>query len=405
MSSSNPTKRQSPQVRVGFSIGDDLNWNAPWINVDLWVELPFWLMVDDSTIPVDVAGHTFSVTVKDSYYELFCVEVMDSRQTICYRGPRGKGNDLPIKIRQVHEKKPEIPLMWRKSKTVLKVATRCNEDVWAKAIAEDERRPSVQLYLIELCRAHIPVINKLIQAYRLSTYDYFAYEVSPWDVPQWIIDRDGDSVNSILVPYREWDYKPLVSNTHNSPAVPYQIIKGTDLATGISMIGTPGEFDLLDALNLMERGDYSGAVRRISTAIEAVVADVVFKQVAATEGTQKAEKFLRDTQMNFLSRIKKYEKLSKREFPEALQTELDTTRNLRNRIVHQAYRITSGERGLAQRSVDTGRWTFNWFENDTAKMDIRERHIGLRSLGRDIIAGIFPSKITPHGVEVSPIPV
>ena len=70
MSSSDPTKRQLPQVPVNISIGDDLNWNAPWINVDLRVELPFWLMVDDSTIPVEVAGHTFSVTIKDRYYEL-----------------------------------------------------------------------------------------------------------------------------------------------------------------------------------------------------------------------------------------------------------------------------------------------------------------------------------------------
>jgi len=326
-----------------FKIGDELNWNAPWINVFLSVELPFWLMVDDCTIPVDIAGHAFSVAIKESYCELYGAEIMDSRQTVCYRGPRKNAKDLPVEVHQVHKKHPGMPFMWRKCKTVLKIETRCNEDVWAKAIAEDQGRFAVHQYLIELCRAHIPVVNKLIQAYRLLTYDYFAFEVSPWDVSRWFIERDGGAVSSILVPYRMWDYKPAIFNTPDSPAVPYQLIKGDDLCTGISTVGTPGEFDLMDALNLMERGDYSGAVRRISTAIEAVVAAVAFEQVDVAEGTQKAEKFLQDTQMDFIRRIKKYEKLSKREFPKYFQTELTATRKLRHRIVHQAYRITSSE--------------------------------------------------------------
>ena len=34
-------------------------------------------------------------------------------------------------------------------------------------------------YRASLCEAHIPVINELIQRYRLQTYDYFPYEVRP----------------------------------------------------------------------------------------------------------------------------------------------------------------------------------------------------------------------------------
>ena len=36
-------------------------------------------------------------------------------------------------------------------------------------------------------------------------------------------------------------------------------------------LSTPGEFDLLDARSLIERGDYTGAARRTVTAIEAVL--------------------------------------------------------------------------------------------------------------------------------------
>src|SRR5689334_19661243 len=44
-----------------YSIGQDLDWNAPWIGVDLRVELPFWLIVDDVNIKVEVGGHEFPV--------------------------------------------------------------------------------------------------------------------------------------------------------------------------------------------------------------------------------------------------------------------------------------------------------------------------------------------------------
>jgi hypothetical protein len=58
---------------------------------------------------------------------------------------------------------------------------------------------------------------------------------------------------------------------------------------------------------------------------------------------------------------------------------------------------------LAIEAVDTGRWLFNWFENDDIGRDIREKRIAFRSLGRDLTAGKFSPKITPDGVVLSPI--
>ena len=37
-----------------FVFGQDLKWKAPWVDVNLWVELPFWLMVNNTTVPVAV---------------------------------------------------------------------------------------------------------------------------------------------------------------------------------------------------------------------------------------------------------------------------------------------------------------------------------------------------------------
>ena len=126
---------------------------------------------------------------------------------------------------------------------------------------------------------------------------------------------------------------------------------------------TPGELELLDALNLMERGDYSGAVRQVTTAIEVVVEAVVEQEIERVEGKVAATNFLNATRMNFKRRLDKYQSLSGRTLLPGLLTTLDGTRKLRHRIVHSGYRISAGARGHAQRAVDTGRWTFNWFEN------------------------------------------
>jgi hypothetical protein len=37
-------------------VGKDLEWDAPLVDVSLWVELPFWLMTGDGSLPVEYAG-------------------------------------------------------------------------------------------------------------------------------------------------------------------------------------------------------------------------------------------------------------------------------------------------------------------------------------------------------------
>ncbi len=396
----------TPPIPEHYMIGDGLNWNAPWIVVRLWTELPFWLMVDDATMAVTYGGHEFKVVIHDDYYELFFGESTDSRMSVGYCGPRKKNEDLPPRVREAMAARPNGPYMWRKCKTYLKVESRCNEDVWnAAGEVGIPRANEAKHYLSELCRAHIPVINTLLKAYRLSTYDYFAFEVSPWDVPHWCIERDGHSKTSTLVSYREWDGKPFVFKSvalSEKPEV-YKLIEASDLQSQLSLVATAGEFELLDALNLMERGDYSGAVRRVTTAIEVIVEAVSGKAVESASGKPAAEKFLKDTRMRFDERVKRYQKLTGRNASAASLKTLKETRDLRHKIVHGGYRIGPGERGKAQKAVDTGRWLFNWFEDDIARCNVRERRIAFRSLGRDLTAGIFSPTITADGVLLSPI--
>jgi hypothetical protein len=119
ISKSDTASKERSGLPDRFVIGDDLNWDAPWVDVWLWVELPFWLMVDNTTIATEVEGHEFQIAVHDNYFELYGNLVTDSRNTVCYRGPLKKFDDLSDDIQQIRRNKPDVTFMWRKCKTIL----------------------------------------------------------------------------------------------------------------------------------------------------------------------------------------------------------------------------------------------------------------------------------------------
>ncbi len=384
-----------------YWVGQDLAWDAPWVDITLRVELPFWLMVDNTTISVSVGGHAFPVEVHGETFELQIGQISDAKATAAYHGPFKRTEHLSELLQKVLRKRPKPMAQWRKCKTVLKIASRCNEDVWNKRAGEGGGRPpSVGFYLVELCRAHIPVVNALIGGYRLATYDRFAFEVAPWDVPFWYIERARQSTLTGLVPYREWDHVPLVFPLKEKGPKLYRLIDPVDLQKSIDSAPTPGEFELLDAINFMERGNYTDAVRRITTAIEAVVEARCFQVTETAQGTPAAEKFLKRTRTNFVERLAKYEELSERTLSKWLRDQLEVTRQLRHRIVHRGHRILPAERDQIQKCIDMGRWTFNWLENDPERSKIREKRIAFRSFGREMPYGLFRAKIVAEGVIV-----
>jgi len=353
-------------------------------------------MVDDCNQEVEVRGHKFNIEIKEGYVELYAGTVFDSRSTCFYFGPPKK---LKPEIKKVI-KKNHVPVMLRKCKTVLLIHSDCNKDVLDANINGDDKRKRVALlFLKSFCEAHIEIINHLIQQYRISTYDYFAFEVSPWDIPIWFVGADSNFIRIVLQEYTGWDEKPNI--IHNMVARNYErykLIDGASLQSAMNAKPSEGEYELLDALNFMERGDYSGAVRRIATAIEAQVESALRQELLKVHPATEVEKMLRDSENDFPGRFRQYQKLSQRKLPMAPEKELETIRTIRHSIVHKAYRIPFNERGSAQKAVDTGRWIFNWLENDPSRSRVREKEIGKRSLGRHISA--FDAEITHAGVIV-----
>jgi len=395
MSDNNTQSSGKVSLPQEYWIGQELDWEAPSIPVDLRVELPFWIMVPDCVQDVDVNGHKFSVEIKDSYVELYAGAVTDSRYTCVYFGPpKPLSPELKKAIKKSH-----ASVLSRKCKTVLRIHSACNKDVLTAAKPEDKRSRSAHRYLRYFCAAHIEVVNRLVQQYRLSTYDLFSYEVSPWDVPIWFVGWGEDALRIVLQDYRAWDEKPVMySNMTASKGERYKLIDAAELQSAMSAEASAGEYELLDALNFIERGDYSGAVRRITTAIEAQLESVLRQELLKIHPVAEVEKKLKASENDFPGRLRQYQKLSRRKSSAALGKELDTIRTLRHSIVHNAYRIPFSQSEQLQRVVGTGRWIFNWLENQPTRTDIREKWIVKLSLGRHF--SLFSTEITPTGVIV-----
>ena len=380
-------------------MGQELDWEAEDVPVVLFVELPFWLMVPDCPLEAVVNDHEFAVEVRSGLYALYAREVTNSQLTCIYIGPENGSLDPGLQ-RQIDAE--SIPTLRRKCKTVLRIHSKCNSDVLRAAEYSSSRFRVAQWYLRALCEAHIAVVNKLIRSYRLTTYDYFPYEVSPWDIPVWFIEQESDSTRVGLLPYADWDFKPLVGPSGGQPDV-YKLVEPAALQSAISAEASAAELELLDAINLMQRGDYSSAVRRITTAIEAVLESVLRGELRQRYSVSEVAKRLRASQNDFPGRLRQYQRLSDRTLPEMLGRELDATRRIRHTIVHEGNRISYAERGRAQRSVDTGRWIFNWLENQPERAERRETRLALRSLGRHF--SLYDAEITPEGPEVRKPPL
>ena len=78
------------------------------------------------------------------------------------------------------------------------------------------------------------------------------------------------------------DVKPVIVDSSGSSET-YKLIDPKELQEAMNLNPSAGEYELLDALNFVERGDYSGSVRRITTAIEAqlefVLGQELFKKL------------------------------------------------------------------------------------------------------------------------------
>ncbi len=218
------TKEHEP-VPESFTFGDGIKWDSALLPTQLYVELPFWLMVPHGDVHLQCFGADFTVTILRPWREVFAREFTDSRKTCIHYGPAARARFEPQGefATLLHEE--NAPVMERSCKTVLRIDAVGHEDAFTDEGPDEPPRAEVEnrAYWASLCEAHIPVINEIIQRYRLTTYDYFAFEVSAWDVPIWYLTQSGCGYRAVLLQYCEWDWKPVIveesPNAGNPPSV------------------------------------------------------------------------------------------------------------------------------------------------------------------------------------------
>jgi len=192
------------EIPESFTFGDGIDWTSPLRETRLYVELPFWLMTPPGPVTVTWKGADFTVDICTPWMEVFGREITDSRVTAIHQGPV-KTDWQPSE--QLVETLGEDGVTWllRRCKTVLRLVIEAHsgpfQDLPKDAIPR--LRAEQKVYRASLCEAHIPVINELIQRYRLSTYDYFPHEVDAWDVPVWYVSQGGGHHASVLLNYKE----------------------------------------------------------------------------------------------------------------------------------------------------------------------------------------------------------
>lgn len=398
------TDAELPDIPESFTFGDGIDWTSSLRETRLYVELPFWLMSPPGPVTVSWEGADFTVDVCSPWMEVFGWEITDSRVTAIHQGPV-QPDWQPTEQLAKTPGEEGVPWLLRRCKTVLRLVIEAHTSPFQE-LADDaipRLHAEQEAYRASLCEAHIPVINELIQRYRLSTYDYFAYEVDAWDVPVWYVSQGGGHYASVLLRYKEWDDKPVLIQ-RDGTVRQFAWTSPEKIASASTSMATPGEFDLLDARSLMERGDYTGAVRRSVTAIEAVLRWALKEELSQRHNEFEAERKTANTDNDFPGRLAQWRKLAKPNISPVLFDEFERTRKLRHEIVHRGLRLILDDRGRAQRAVDTSRWLYNKIEGKPEREHLREFGGGgiERAIGRAALTPRFPSSISDGMIVLNP---
>lgn len=351
--------------------GMTLNWGSPFREILLHAELPFWLLVTDCSLQVTVRDCTLELSITSRAIEIQRgKEYKDSHSnTAIIEKIEGKPSDRAAAI-LTGTKQSGFTL--RTTRTLISIKTNILEDAMAAIQEGGRRRVDAQMYFRSFVHAHLPFVNKTINAYRRAGADPFTAEVTEWDIPVWYIDVDENFIPISLIPYKESDGPPVtITPTGETNAITF--VDANDIEEALKLPEVPGQIDLLDAWSLYYRGRQSDAIRSLTTSLEVLLEARLREylcKAGLTEG--EVESRLDESWNNFQARLTEYTRVSRRRVPGPilsiipyitgvrLREELEQVRNLRHKIVHEGERISFPFHGQMQRAMETMTWFFNW---------------------------------------------
>ena len=406
-SSPNPS---TVRITEAVWLGMTLNWDSPLREVLLTAELPFWLLVADCSLRVTVGGCTLELSITGRAVEIQRGNVYRDSHSNTAIIVRAEGEQPSDRASTVLGGMKQGGSTLRMTRTLVSIKTKVLEDALVAIQQSGRRVTDAQIYFRSFVHAHLPFVNKTINAYRRAGTDPFTAEVTEWDVPVWYIDVDENFIPISLIPYKESDGPPaIITREGETNAVTFT--EANDIEKALVLPEVPGEIDLLDAWSLYYRGRQGDAIRSLITALE-VLLEARLREHLIKAGLTEADVELRldKSWNNFQARLTEYSRVSRRRVPGPilsaipyingvrLQEELEQVRSLRHKIVHEGERISYPFHGQMQRVMETMTWLFNWIAETPPPRGRRLAGDPLKSIMRGALSLAY--EYTPAGVVV-----
>jgi hypothetical protein len=404
------TAEWSPENGLCTWPGSSLDWSSPREEVLLYIELPYFLMVEEYACEVTHGDASVKVEVVHG-----CTEVQTSftnhknhDNTIFVTRP---GETEPRPVQEAVESS-RSGFSARDHRTTLVITTSVHADVLT-AIDEPARRENdARTYLTALMVGHLPVVNKLIGAYRRAAYDPFALDVTESTVPFGFV-RQRDRFHRVSAqPYANIERRDAFLARGGRPML-IEFATPDECWEKLAAEETPGEYDLLDGWAHFFVGRFGDSIRCLVSAIEVLLESLITKALRERNKTdEEIRKVLEATAMSFQVRLDEYLALSKRTLPGPilswhpevtgtyLRDELNVTRRTRHRVVHHGHRMDPHMHGSMLKAVETMTWLYSWLEMNDRNWYLRMR---LHQFKYDLRGRPqFDVAYTKQGVEVLP---
>lgn len=158
---------------------------------------------------------------------------------------------------------------------------------------------------------HIPVVNKIVNAYRRASIDPYVSEVTKRDIPNWFVflppSEDGEAAQRRVVCLYSGivrDSYPTIPDGLNEESRLLYAASEADVLNQIKTEALPGELDLLDGWSRFYSGRFQDSIRLFGTAIEVLIESEVRKLLTKSEYDEHViQTKLEKTRNNFDSRI------------------------------------------------------------------------------------------------------
>jgi len=248
--------------------GSTLDWTTPDIPIQLYVELPFWLMISDGTFAVKNGEATHHITVVHDCEEIHrSVRLLKNRFSAVFIARPGEA--IPVEIQRLIDGSADGCSV-HVHRTTLIIETKLLPSVLEKVRGGGLERLHAYNYLWALAVGHLPFVNALITAYRRAGNDPFVQEVTEATVPIWFARHGDFFLRFSVYPYADHEDRPG-SPTHEGTIVPAALATSDEMTEYLAKPAIPGETILLDAWYFFYSGRYGDSVRGLVSALEVLL--------------------------------------------------------------------------------------------------------------------------------------